>query len=84
MAEHQKVQYHPVKSSNIASLGFDPERKQIHVAFHSGTEGHYDNCDSNLFHVWLAAPSKGRFHQKVVKTNPKYVWHRHDRKQTLK
>lgn len=78
--KHGRVTLHPVKSSNVHSAGHDPERDQMHVAYHSGIEGHYDNVDANTFRMFLAAPSQGTFIHKFIKSKPKlYVWHPHEK-----
>jgi hypothetical protein len=73
-----KVTYHPVRSSNIHSLGYDADRKELHVKFHSGSEGHYNHVDYSLFTVLLAAPSKGKaLHALITKHPEKHPWTPH-------
>jgi hypothetical protein len=73
--KHGKVTLHPVKSSNIHSLGYDPDRRELHVKFLSGHEGHYSNADHNTFIVIMAAPSKGKALHRLVQAHPdRYPW----------
>jgi hypothetical protein len=75
-----KVTFHPVRSSNIQSIGYDPEQKSLHVKFHSGSAGLYSNVDHNTFVVILAAPSKGKaLHHLVTKHPDKYPWVPHEK-----
>lgn len=51
----------PVKSSNIASVGFCPDRKCISVQFRNGSVYEYEDCDRKLFDDLMSAESKGKF-----------------------
>lgn len=59
-----------VKSSNIAALGFEPERKVMTVQFNSGTKYEYSNVEEDLFQEILTAESVGRAFDKLVKSQP--------------
>jgi len=50
-----------VESSNIASVGFCPERNCIEVQFKNGSVYEYENCDQKLFDDLMKADSKGQF-----------------------
>lgn len=56
-----KIERKPVESSNIASVGFCPDRKCIEVEFKSGAVYEYPACDQALFDDFMAAESKGKF-----------------------
>ena len=74
-----KVNLHPVRSSHIEAIGHDPERQHLHMAFLNGKKGHHDNVDANTFRLFLAAPSKGKFYHKFIKSKPDlHVWHPHE------
>jgi hypothetical protein len=78
--KHGRVNLHPVKSSNLHSIGYDPERRELHVKFLSGSEGAYSHVDHNTFVVIMAAPSKGKaLHHLVVKHPEKYPWKPHEK-----
>lgn len=69
--KHGRANLHPVKSTNIHSIGYDPDHQHLHVKFHSGSEGHYNNVDYNTFTAIMAAPSKGKALHALVKSKPK-------------
>jgi KTSC domain len=74
--KHGRVTIHPVKSSNLSGLGYEPDKHELHVEFKSGHAGHYSNVDYNTFTVLMAAPAKGKALHALVKQNPqKYPWH---------
>jgi len=50
-----------VKSSNVASVGFCPDRKCIEVEFKNGTVYEYEACDQKLYDDLMASESKGKF-----------------------
>lgn len=51
----------PVESSNIASVGFCPDRKCISEEFRNGSIYQYEDCDRKLFDDLMGAESKGKF-----------------------
>lgn len=48
-----------VSSSNVNCIGY--ENGVIEVHFHNGYVYRYPNCNEQLFHAFLNAPSKGSF-----------------------
>ena len=46
-------------SSNVTSIGYDPETKTLEVAFKSGTY-RYENVSPEKYQALMAAPSKGK------------------------
>lgn len=77
-SKHGKIQLHPVQSTSLHSIGYEPDRKELHVKFRSGEEGHYNGVDQNTFAVLLAAPSKGKALHHLIKKYPKkYPWASH-------
>jgi KTSC domain len=79
-SKHGKVILHPVVSTNVHSLGYDPDRRQLHVKFHSGHEGHYSNVDYNTYVGVRSAPSKGKaLHRLVAKFPGKHPWTRYEK-----
>lgn len=67
------VQHRPVKSSNIASVGHDPETQTLHVKFHSGGHYMYHKVDPRHFNLFLAAKSKGKYFQEHVRDKFKFT-----------
>lgn len=60
------ITMHPVKSSNIAQIGYDAAAKELYVRFHSGHTHAYANVLPAKHEAIIAAPSIGSyFHQHV-------------------
>jgi len=51
----------PVVSSNIASIGYDPETFILEVEFHSGGIYQYFDVPQQVYIDFVNAESKGRF-----------------------
>jgi hypothetical protein len=57
---------HPVKSSNISALGYDAEKKELHVQFTNGTSYSYAGVPEHEYKSLASADSVGkRFHTHV-------------------
>lgn len=52
---------HPVFSSNVASIGYDPASQTLEVEFNNGSVYQYYNVPEGIFDQFQAAPSKGQF-----------------------
>lgn len=61
------MQYHPVKSSRIASLGYDKRSSTLEVRFHNRCIYQYLGVPERIFNVFLTVVSKGRFYDGVIK-----------------
>ena len=48
-------------SSNLASVSYDPESREMTIAFKSGAVYHYADVDEGTYDGLLAAPSPGKF-----------------------
>lgn len=72
-AKPESVQHHAVKSSNIASVGYDPSAQQLHVKFHSGGHYAYHNVDPNHFNLMLKAKSTGKYFHEHIKDKFKFT-----------
>jgi hypothetical protein len=68
------VRHHPVKSSRIASIGYEESTRTLEVRFHNKNVYQYRGVPSRIFSVFLTVVSKGRFYDGVVKG--KYPEHR--------
>ena len=55
----------PVSSSNLRSVGYDPETKTLEVEFQNGSVYQYFNVPNNVYRELMAAPSHGRYFHKV-------------------
>ena len=50
-----------VSSSNLASVGYDPDTKTLAVQFKSGAVGHYSGVSAKEHAALIAAPSVGGY-----------------------
>ncbi len=51
----------PVRSSNIAAIGYDDANSHLYVYFHAGARYRYSGVPSGVYEAFLAARSKGEF-----------------------
>lgn len=51
----------PVKSSNIQSVGYDPEKRLLEVGFHRGEVYQYFGVPKQVYEGLLTAPSAGSY-----------------------
>ena len=58
----------PVKSSNIESVGYDAEKRHLHVTFKGGKTFRYNHISQQKFDDLVASKSVGRFFNQFVKT----------------
>jgi hypothetical protein len=63
----------PVQSSNIDSIGYDPEENILQIKFNSGGIYNYHNVPRRVYTTLLAAPSKGKYFHSDIKSKFKYV-----------
>lgn len=64
-----------VKSSNIESIGYDPDKRELHVKFKSGGHYVYEEIESTVHTSAMAADSVGGFlHANVIKGPKKYKY----------
>lgn len=57
----------PVKSSNIAALGYDPVAKELHVKFLSGATHAYADVPATTYTAFLNSPSLGSHFSKHIR-----------------
>lgn len=75
--ETDQMKREPVTSSQIKSIGHDPEKNVLHVEFQprkgdtSGQVYEYANVPAPTHAALLCADSKGTFLQKQIASNPK-------------
>jgi len=50
-----------VVSSNIVSVGYDPQSETLEVEFQNGAVYQYYNVPKRIYEALMAAPSKGQF-----------------------
>ena len=51
----------PVSSSNVASIGYDPDQMILEVEFNNGAVYNYIDVPTQIFTDFLNAASKGKF-----------------------
>lgn len=62
----------PVRSSNLKSVGYDPESQDLEVEFHGGRIYVYFGVPSSVAEGLMAASSKGSFHASRIKDRYRY------------
>ena len=56
-----------VESSQIHSIGYDPEAKELHVEFKTGARYSYADVPASLWRDFDESKSKGTFFHKLIK-----------------
>lgn len=56
-----------VSSTNIESIGYDPETNCLFVRFHDGSLYRYSGVPEALYHGIMSAPSHGRYLNQHIK-----------------
>ena len=64
------IERQPVHSSNIVSLGYHPDARQLEVEFTSGAIYRYSNVPAPLVEEMRQAPSIGAFFSAHIKAKP--------------
>lgn len=62
----------PVSSTNIRSIGYDPQSALLEVEFTSGDVYQYFNVPENLYQQFLRASSHGQFLNDNIRYNYRY------------
>jgi hypothetical protein len=57
----------PVTSSNILSVGYDPQSREMHVTFSSGATYAYEGVEQGLYERLISADSPGQFLNRHIK-----------------
>ncbi|MDU1876963.1 KTSC domain-containing protein [Citrobacter sp.] len=61
------MNHHPVKSSRIASVGYDESSHTLEIRFHKLSTLQYQHVPARIFSDFLSVVSKGRFYDGVIK-----------------
>ncbi len=56
----------PVKSSNVVSIGHDPESKRLHIEFANGVY-EFDGVSADQHRALMAAASHGKHFHKFIR-----------------
>lgn len=63
----------PVSSSNVSSIGYDPQSSILEIEFTSGAIYRYFGVPEHLYKQFMVAASKGQFlNDFIVKYNYRY------------
>jgi len=63
----------PVSSTNIRSIGYDPESKTLEIEFHSGGIYQYFEVSPSVYRALMSASSHGKYFHRHVKNVYRYV-----------
>jgi hypothetical protein len=63
----------PVRSRDLALIGYDAATAILEVVFRAGGVYRYQGVPESIYHELMAAPSHGTFFQKHVKVQYPYV-----------
>lgn len=62
----------PLRSSNLASVGYDPRAHVLEVEFHNGSLYQYFGVPPARFEGLMKADSKGGYHAQNIKQSYRY------------
>ena len=51
----------PISSTNIKSVGYDPNKRTLQIEFKRGTVYDYEDVPQTMFDKFMASKSKGKF-----------------------
>lgn len=63
----------PVRSRDLALVGYDHETSVLEVVFRAGGVYRYHGVPENIYHGLMTAPSHGTFFQKHIKVQYSFV-----------
>ena len=66
----------PVSSSNLQSVGYDPQNRILEIAFQGNGVYQYEDVSQDIYTELMAAPSKGRYFAERIRDH--YAWRRVD------
>jgi hypothetical protein len=61
------MERHSVSSSNLHSIGYEPETETLEIKFLKSGVYHYFNVPINIYKELISAYSKGAFFDKYIK-----------------
>lgn len=62
----------PVTSSNLRSVGYDPDSQILEIEFHHGGIYQYSGVPVSVYQGLMSAPSLGQYHHKYIKDSYPY------------
>lgn len=72
MMEMWNMNRETVESSNLKSVGYDPNTKILEIEFHHGGVYQYFDVPANVHSGLMSAPSKGSYHYQHIKNVYQY------------
>jgi hypothetical protein len=63
----EKIQLEPVESSNLAAIGYNPQKKIVAVKFKSGSIYHHAGFPMEAALAFYQADSRGRYYSQNIK-----------------
>ncbi|ELZ06184.1 hypothetical protein C482_00140 [Natrialba chahannaoensis JCM 10990] len=63
----------PVSSSNLRSVGYDPESQTLEIAFNSGGVYQYYDVPESVYRGLMNAASHGKYHARHIKDRFRYA-----------
>ncbi len=71
MAESIRIPLEAITSSNLAAVGYDPDRRRAAVQFKNGKIIYYAGISPDVMMAWYGAPSRGKYY--AVNIRGKYA-----------
>lgn len=62
----------PVSSSNLRSVGYDPDSATLEIEFHGGRIYQYFNVPQSIYKGLMNAASHGKYHHRKIKGRYRY------------
>lgn len=62
-----------VFSSNLDSVGYDPQTQTLRIRFHSGGLYDYHNVPQSIYEQLMTANSKGKYHHRFIKNHFRFT-----------
>jgi hypothetical protein len=59
----------PVSSSNLASVGYDPQSNTLEIEFQNGRVYRYHGVPEGLYEQLMSAPSLGSFFSQYIRND---------------
>lgn len=66
-ATAERIPLEAIESSNLAALGYNPEKRILAVQFKNGRIFHYSDCSLELMTEFYTAQSKGSYYAKNIR-----------------
>jgi hypothetical protein len=69
----REIDLKPVRSRDLALIGYDKEALILEIVFRAGGVYRYQGVPESVFHGMMAAPSHGTYFQNHVKSQYPFV-----------